>query len=165
MRRRLPAFYISQINLEPLKTSCGAGLELSFFIDLSTKIWYLKIMKICKEKLKKLCEKKQITLNQLLREAGVSRNAYYSLLRKNSVLPKSIAAMASKLNVSPSAFLEEESLSLQKARALLARVDKISKHHKVSDPDNIRHTLLLLEEEPVNRLKRALLRAQKFAFH
>jgi transcriptional regulator with XRE-family HTH domain len=119
-------------------------------------------MKISGDKLKSLCEKKHLNLKQLLREAGVSRNAYYSLLRKDSVFPKSVIAIANQLDVQPSAFLEEESLELQKAKSLLAKLEKIMKRYKRADRDNIRHTLLLLQEKPVNRLRRALLRAQKF---
>jgi transcriptional regulator with XRE-family HTH domain len=119
-------------------------------------------MKISGDKLKSLCEKKHLNLKQLLHEAGVSRNAYYSLLRKDSVFPKSVIAIANQLYVQPSAFLEEESLELQKAKSLLAKLEKIMKRYKRADRDNIRHTLLLLQEKPVNRLRRALLRAQKF---
>ena len=98
----------------------------------------------------------------VLNSAGVSRNAYYSLARKNSVLPKSIIAIADQLDVQPSAFLEEGSRVEQRAQHLLATLGKIMKHNKKADPDNVRHTLLLLQEKPVNRLRRALLRGQKF---
>jgi hypothetical protein len=33
------------------------------------------------------------------------------------------------------------------------------------DRDNIRHTLLLLEEKPIDRLQRSLLRARKSDLH
>ena len=121
-------------------------------------------MRISPEKLKALCKKKQQNLRMVLHHAGVSRNAYYSLARKTSVLPKSIIAIASQLDVQPSAFLEEESLIQQRVQLLLATLDKIMKRHKKADPDNVRHTLLLLQEKPINRLRRALLRGQKFDF-
>ena len=119
-------------------------------------------MRISPDKLKDLCKKKQHNLKQLLHKAGVSRNAYYSLVRKNSVLPKSIIAIANQLDVPPSAFLEEESRIQQRAQLLLVTLDNIMKRHKKADRDNVRHTLLLLQEKPINRLRRALLRAQKF---
>ena len=121
-------------------------------------------MRISPDKLKALCEKKQQNLKQLLHNAGVSRNAYYSLARKNSILPRSIIAIANQLDVQPSAFLEEELLIQQKAQFLLETLDKIMKRHKKADRDNVRHTLLLLQEKPINRLRRALLRAQQFDF-
>lgn len=98
----------------------------------------------------------------MLHNAGVSRNAYYSLARKNSVLPKSLIAIADQLDVQPSVFLEEESRVQQRAQRLLVTLDRIMKHNKKADPDNVRHTLLLLQEKPINRLRRALLRGQKF---
>jgi transcriptional regulator with XRE-family HTH domain len=119
-------------------------------------------MRISPFKLKALCHKKQQNLKRVLHNAGVSRNAYYSLARKNSVLPKSLIAIADQLDVQPSVFLEEESRVQQRAQRLLVTLDRIMKHNKKADPDNVRHTLLLLQEKPINRLRRALLRGQKF---
>ncbi|MBW2184801.1 MAG: helix-turn-helix transcriptional regulator [Deltaproteobacteria bacterium] len=121
-------------------------------------------MRISPDKLKDLCKEKQQNLKQLLHKAGVSRNAYYSLVRKNSVLPKSIIAIANQLGVPPSFFLEEGSQIHQRAHLLLMKLDNIMNRHKKADRDNVRHTLLLLQEKPINRLRRALLRAQKFDF-
>lgn len=121
-------------------------------------------MRIAPDKLKTLCKKKRQNVKMLLNSAGVSRNAYYSLARKNSVLPGSIIALAKHLDVQPSAFLEEERNSVRKAKQLLVRLDRIMKDHTKADRDTVRHTLLLLEEKPLNRLERALLRAQKFDF-
>jgi transcriptional regulator with XRE-family HTH domain len=67
-------------------------------------------MKISSEKLKRLCRKKGLSLSRLLQEAGVSRNAYYSLARKDTVLPNSIIAIAARLGVRPSSFMDEEDL-------------------------------------------------------
>lgn len=121
-------------------------------------------MRISSDKLKALCKKKQQNLKHVLQNAGVSRNAYYSLARKNTVLPKSIIALAHQLDVKPSAFLEESAPMEQSAQQLLLTLDKIMKRHKKADRDNVRHTLLLLREKPINRLRRALIRAQKFDF-
>jgi len=137
---------------------------LKLLIDISTIIWYLCFMRISTEKLKSLCKEKKQNLKLVLHNAGVSRNAYYSLARKKSVLPKSIIAIAHQLDVQPSVFLEEESRLQQRAQLLLVTLDKIMKRHKKADRDTVRHTLLLLQEKPVNRLRRALLRAEKFDF-
>jgi transcriptional regulator with XRE-family HTH domain len=122
-------------------------------------------MKVSADKLKYLCREKQLSLNQMLKEAGVSRNAYYSLLRKNSVLPRSIHAIAQKLCVPPSELLTEESTQLAKAEQILKQVRTITQHYQKADPDNIRHTLVLLQDKPIDRLRRALLRGQKFNFY
>jgi transcriptional regulator with XRE-family HTH domain len=117
-------------------------------------------MKLSGTRVKHLCEKRGFGLNDLLREAGVSRTAYYSLTRKDSVLPKSVRAIARQLNVRPSFFLEEENRAEQRALAVMANVQAIMHEHPALNPDNVRHTLLLLREKPVDRLRRALLRAQ-----
>ena len=106
-----------------------------------------------------------MALGGLLREARVSRTAYYSLSRKDSVLPKSIEAIARRLDVSPSDFLEDNRRAEAEARALLAQANEIAQTHRSANPDNIRHTLLLLKKEPVERLRRALLRAQTANTH
>ena len=117
-------------------------------------------MKLSGTMVKDLCERRGIRLNDLLRRAGVSRTAYYSLARKDSVLPKSIRAIARQLNVKPSSFLEEEGRAEQRVLAVMENVQTIMREHPTLNPDNVRHTLLLLHEKPVDRLRRALLRAQ-----
>ena len=49
------------------------------------------------------------------------------------------------------------------ARRLTARVTKIMAAHPNADPDNIRHTLILLEEPPLERLQRSLIRGRATA--
>lgn len=60
-----------------------------------------------------------MSLQSFLESAGVSRTAYYSLIRRNSVLPRSVQAMAGMLGVASSAILEEESPVPGRARALI----------------------------------------------
>ena len=63
-------------------------------------------MRLSKRELSGLCREKSLTVSRLLEQAGVSRNAFYSLLRKGDILPKSVTALARTLGVSPSAILE-----------------------------------------------------------
>ena len=105
---------------------------------------------------KQECQRRGISLQQLLRAAGVSSNAYYSLLGKESALPKSILKLASTLGVSPSSLLHDEQLLLQRHIRMLERVDEISRMHPEADRDTIRHTLTLLDEPPLDRLRRAI---------
>ena len=49
------------------------------------------------------------------------------------------------------------------ARRLTARVTKIMAAHPNADPDNVRHTLILLEEPPLERLQRSLIRGRATA--
>jgi len=113
------------------------------------------------KKLGDLCSARGISLARVLGDAGVSRNAFYTLARKDSVLPRSVRAVAGRLGVKPSDFMDEEDSRVSKIRVLIGRVDRVAGKHPAIDRDNARHMFLLLEEEPVERLRRALLRAQK----
>lgn len=48
-------------------------------------------------------------------------------------------------------------------RNLAARVRAIMTAHPEADPDNIRHTLILLEQPPLERLQRSLIRGRAAA--
>jgi transcriptional regulator with XRE-family HTH domain len=121
-------------------------------------------MRIDGNKLKRLCIRNDLTLSRLLQEAGVSKNAYYSLARKDSVLPKSVLAIADHLGVKPSTFLEEITEE-NRWSLLLEELERISARNRHADRDNIRHTLLLLQEPPIERLRRALTRGRKLDLH
>jgi hypothetical protein len=49
------------------------------------------------------------------------------------------------------------------ARRLSTRVKKIVATHPQADPDNVRHTLILLEQPPLERLQRSLIRGRSTA--
>jgi hypothetical protein len=46
------------------------------------------------------------------------------------------------------------------ARRLSAKVEKVLAAHPDADPDNVRHTLILLEQPPLERLRRSLIRGR-----
>ena len=116
-------------------------------------------MRIDLERLKQHCAERHLTLSELLESAGVSRNAFYSLSRRESVLPGSIRALAEFLQIPPAEFLVDEGSNLQQGLALQSRIDEIANRHRTVNRDTIRHTLILLDEKPLERLRRALLRA------
>ena len=122
-------------------------------------------MELSANKIKVLAGESGVKLNDLLKRAGVSKTAYYSLLRKDSVLPKSIHLLARQLNVNPSDLLFDSSLEREKMLMRSERVKSVLAENPGLDPDNVRHTLFLLEMEPEERLRRALLRGQTFNFH
>ena len=64
-------------------------------------------MKLSAHKVKQACRRKQLRLREALGAAGVSQTAYYSLLRNDSVLPKSLLALAEFLDVEPRALLDD----------------------------------------------------------
>jgi hypothetical protein len=51
------------------------------------------------------------------------------------------------------------------ALRLSARVGKILTTHPHADPDNVRHTLILLEQPPLERLQRSLIRGRATAIY
>ena len=118
-------------------------------------------MHISKRKLEKLTNSKGLTLKELLKCAHTSKTAYYNLLYKETILPKSIHALADVLNVRPSAFLEEMTPEEKKIRYIGKRTDQIMAENPSLDRENVRHTLILLKEEPINRLRRGLIRGRQ----
>ncbi len=122
-------------------------------------------MRISLEVIKDKCHQQKITLSALFKQAGVSRNAFYTLAREEFILPKSIRAIAKSLNISPSEFLTEDDREMEKMKLLLKEVDDIARKYKNIDRDNIRHTLLLMREPPIENLRRALTRGQRQHIH
>ena len=112
-----------------------------------------------------LCRAHGLSLNALLKRAGVSKTAFYHLLYKESVLPRSIEALAAVLGVRASVLLDEADQESRRAVRLLEEVDRIAGSDLSVDRDNVRHTLLLLEEKPIERLQRSLIRARKPDLH
>jgi transcriptional regulator with XRE-family HTH domain len=121
-------------------------------------------MRVLHGKVIDFCREKGLTISEALHQAGVSRNAYYSLVRKPSVLPTSLEALAEALGVPPSELLEDKRSASAKAKEMANEVDRIVRQHRGADRDNVRHTLLLLEEEPIARLRRALRRGRRIHF-
>lgn len=138
------------------KLSKNAGLG----VDDSTIIWYILTVRLALKKIDSLCRERHVTTAQLLRESGVSRNAFYALGRKKSVVPQSLIRIARHLDVPVSALLDDTDPPRARIVSLLKEVRRISRKHRGADPENIRHTLLLLDDEPVERLRRALRRGR-----
>lgn len=122
-------------------------------------------MRLARDKIKTLCRRRRISLEALLRQAAVSRTAYYSLIRKDSVIPKSIRILARALNVPASRILVEPAVSPPDLNEWKKCLLRIQRRHPQCDPDTIRHTLLCLQDKPIDRLKRGLIRAQNIRFH
>ncbi len=122
-------------------------------------------MRIDLAKLRDLVGKRGLSLNALLARAGVSKTAFYHLVHKSSVLPASLNALAEALAVRPGSFLTEENPDVAKIHRVLALTDRIVADDPKLDRDNVRLTLLLLEEDPVRRLRRSLIRGRKSDLH
>lgn len=117
-------------------------------------------MKISLEKIETLCRERGTSVAAMLREAGVSRNAFYTLARKDSVVPQSVIRLSEQLGVSVSALLDDVLPPEQRMKRLITESNRIARRHRSVDRDNVRHTLLLLQEKPIERLRRALRRGR-----
>lgn len=111
------------------------------------------------ERIRAECRSRGHTLTRALARAGVSRNAIYTLARRESVLPRSLRALAAVLGVTPTALLTEDTPREERMKRLLAEVDAIARRHPGVDRDNVRHALLALQRSPLERLQTALGRA------
>lgn len=122
-------------------------------------------MRLSRENIKKLCNNRKLSLRELLSQAGVSKTAYYALLDKESVLPRSIDRLAETLGVAPAKLLEEKDPEVAHHEHRISRLNAIMKKYPDADRDQVWHTLVALDEDPWTRLDRGLLRGQKFNFH
>lgn len=100
----------------------------------------------------------------MLRDAGVSRNAFYTLARKNFVVPQSLIRISDVLEVSVSQLLDDVMTPRHRMKRILSELNGIVKRHPRVDCDNVRHTLLLLDDKPIERLRRALQRGRRLNF-
>jgi lambda repressor-like predicted transcriptional regulator len=117
-------------------------------------------VKISREKVEALCRKRGTSVAAMLGEAGVSRNTFYTLARKDSVVPQSLIRVAEQLGVPVSSLLDDVLTPGQRMAGLIAESNRIATRHRATERDNVRHTLLLLEEKPIERLRRALRRGR-----
>ncbi|MBN1884345.1 MAG: hypothetical protein JW876_02315 [Candidatus Krumholzibacteriota bacterium] len=121
-------------------------------------------MRLSLEKIESLCRHDGTTIGNMLMDAGVSRNAFYTLARKKTVVPRSLVRIASHLGISISDLLEESPTPRERMVSLAAEAASIAREHPGTDLDNVRHTLILLDEKPVERLRRALRRGRSIDF-
>jgi transcriptional regulator with XRE-family HTH domain len=122
-------------------------------------------MRLSAETVRRLCARRGLSLKAFLETAGVSRTAYYSLIRRPSILPRSVHVMARCLDVPPSALVQEEPPAAARARELLGEARRVLAHAPGATFENVWHTLQLLDEPPVERLRRSLVRARTVDLH
>jgi hypothetical protein len=121
-------------------------------------------VKLSLKKVDSLCRKRGIPTAQMLREARVSRNAFYTLARKDSVVPQSLIRISEVLEVPVSQLLDDVLTRRLRMKRILSELSRIVKRHPRVDADNVRHTLLLLDDKPIERLRRALRRGRRLNF-
>ena len=78
-------------------------------------------MKLARQRVRTLARERGFTLTEALRRARVSRNAFYHLARRATVVPRSVHALGAALGVTSAALLDEAPLSPEaRAAALLS---------------------------------------------
>jgi transcriptional regulator with XRE-family HTH domain len=122
-------------------------------------------MRLALETVRRLAVERGLTLTETLRRAGVSRNAFYHLTRRDTVLPRSLHALAAALGVPTVALLAAPPAPEDRAAALLTEARAIHARYPRSSFENIWHTLWLLEATPAERLRRSLTRGRAVALH
>ena len=113
-------------------------------------------MYINQKMVKDSCIERGITIQELLKASGVSSNAYYTLLRKESILPKSLIKLAEMLDVPPSTLLVDEATLLKEHQETEQQVKTLSAVDTDLDPGTIRITIELLKLSPLDRLRKGL---------
>lgn len=116
-------------------------------------------MRLDVQRIRDICAEKEETLGEVLRKARVSRTAYYSLARKDSIIPRSIGRLAAAMDVPVCDLVEDEESMRAEMRRLATQAEEVAAAHKGMNPEDVRHTLILLKYPPVERLRRALRRA------
>jgi len=116
-------------------------------------------MRLARDKVRILARARGLTLSEALRRAKVSRNAFYHLTRRPTVVPRTVHALGAALGVPSSELLDETPPSAEdRATALLREARRIHARNPECSFDNIWHTLWLLEVSPAERLHRSLIR-------
>jgi len=122
-------------------------------------------MHVQPEKIKEICRRNSLSLKVLLFKSAVSKTAFYALCKNENLLPKSLISIAKVLEVSPMVLLEEENAQEKLTERRIKKLNAILRKHPKADRGNVWHTLILLDQNPIDRLKRALVRGRKFNFH
>jgi hypothetical protein len=121
-------------------------------------------VKLADEKIRCLASKRGKSLSCVLRDSGVSRTAYYSLAGRDTVLPKSIHALAHALGVRPSELVSDDRTEAEEhALVRLREARKICARNPRASFDNVWHTLCLLQSPSEERLNRSLIRGRAAA--
>ena len=91
-------------------------------------------MKLNTESIRKMSRDRGLGLGELLKQAGVSRTAYYSLARREELLPASIRRLAKALDVSPESILLDEQKLAEEMRHIAQKAEALAAQHKGANP-------------------------------
>ena len=118
-------------------------------------------MRLDVEKIKEKGLKCGLSLRSLLNQAGVSRTAYYHLTRASTLVPTSLHKIAQVLNLQVSEILLSTTPAEEQYHFRLSQLERAMRHASKANRENIWHTLILLEQKPIERLRGALRRSRR----
>ena len=113
-------------------------------------------MRVSCYKIKTICKNRGLSLTVLLKQARISRTAYYSLTQKELVVPKSLQTLAESLGVTVSDILFDPAEEERRLLRLYSELNRIKDKYPKIDSNSAWHTLLQLELSPLERLQRGL---------
>jgi transcriptional regulator with XRE-family HTH domain len=117
-------------------------------------------MRFSAERIRELAAARGLSVSALLREARVSRNAYYSLSRRESAFPKSVRRLAAALGVTEAELFEAAPERREEIDPLVVEARRIAAALPGVEFDDVWHTLLVLRETPLQRLQGSLRRGR-----
>ncbi len=118
-------------------------------------------MRVDLDKVRRRAAARGSSMRRVLAEAGVSVNAFYRLARKPSVMPPGLVRVAAVLGTDPDRLLARSVPPEQQVARQRRRLARVLKRHPEANADHVRHTLILLDEPPLDRLRRALRRGRR----
>lgn len=118
-------------------------------------------MRIDTAQIKKLSKERGLSINLLLSRSQTSKTAYYSLVHRKSILPGTVHKLAEALGVDPANLVTSKSDAQALYLERITQLEEVLKLHPNSSRENVWHTLVLLEQKPIERLRGALRRAGK----
>ena len=123
-------------------------------------------MELSHDAVRRIARERGWSLTEALRRAGVSRTAYYSLIRRDSVLPGTVRSIADLFGVPATDLLSaEEPSGPRVAERRLAEARAICEEYPEATFENVWHTLCMLDLPPTERLNRSLTRGRATAVH
>ena len=123
-------------------------------------------MRLDADRVRQTARRQGLTLSALLRRAGVSRTAFYSLARRRTIVPRTVTSVARVLGLPPSSLLRDtRDVARERAEDLAREARRIHARSRGSDFTNLWHTLNLLELTPAERLARSLVRGRPRSLH
>jgi hypothetical protein len=123
-------------------------------------------MRLDSDRIHDLARDRGYSLAGLLRSAGISRTAYYSLARRSSVVPGTVRALARTLGIPARELVrDDDDVTIDRGNRRLAEARAICRGAPGASFDDVWHTLCLLDLSPIERLTRSLIRGRARPLH